>query len=111
MLDELKGRLEANLEVAREAMDAAQADPWVTGSTGQAKADPGFAVAARCDEVALRLAVELRLLRTVRPGKPQDGFDVLDGGGGARTRSTIWRRGRRTTGFCLPSLAVAKELN
>jgi hypothetical protein len=77
VIDELTARLDANLRAAQAAMDAAQAEPWVTGSTGQPKAHPGFAVAARCDEVALRLAVELRSLKAA---PPPDGFDVVDGG-------------------------------
>ena len=43
-------------------MEAARAEPWVEGSTGQLKAHPGFVVAARCDATATKLAVELRLV-------------------------------------------------
>ena len=43
------------------ALEAAQAEPWVLGSTGQMKAHPGFVVAARCDAMATKLAIELRL--------------------------------------------------
>src|SRR5687768_8400587 len=62
-LRELETRYQANLWAAASALDAARRDPWVQGSTGQRKAHPGFAVAARCDELALRYARELGELR------------------------------------------------
>jgi hypothetical protein len=40
-------------------MEAAQAEPWVKGSTGQPKPHPGFAVAKACDEMALALYREI----------------------------------------------------
>jgi hypothetical protein len=40
-------------------MEAAHADPWVKGSTGQPKPHPGFAVARACDEMALALYREI----------------------------------------------------
>ena len=48
-------------------MEAAQAEPWVEGSTGQLKAHPEFVVAARCDATATKLAVELRLSGGLEP--------------------------------------------
>ncbi len=39
---ELRARLEANLEAARVAMEAAQAEPWVEGSTGQLRPTQGL---------------------------------------------------------------------
>lgn len=51
--------MDANLSVAEEAMGEARRNPWVKGSTGQLREHPGFAVAARCDEQALRLYREL----------------------------------------------------
>src|SRR5262245_53817762 len=55
----LRTRLDANLEAAREALEAARAEPRVKGSTGQPKPHPGFAVAKACDEMALALYKEL----------------------------------------------------
>jgi hypothetical protein len=72
---ELKARLDANLEAARSALEAAIGDPWVAGSMGQLKPHPGFSVAARCDEVALKLAMELGLLDW---SEAPDGFAELD---------------------------------
>ena len=48
-----------DLDAAREALDAAGAEPWVEGSVGQLKPHPGFAVAKACDEMALALYREL----------------------------------------------------
>lgn len=48
-------RFTANLEAAEKAMEAARAEPFVTGSTGQPVEHPGFKTAARCDELALKL--------------------------------------------------------
>ena len=79
MVNELKARMEANLEAAREALEAARADPWVKGSTGQLKAHPGFSVAAGCDAAATKLAVELRLQVAARPAGRPDPFADLDG--------------------------------
>jgi hypothetical protein len=59
--DLLLGRFRANLAVAREMLVLAKAEPIVAGHAGQPRAHPGFAVAAKADEVATRLAVELRL--------------------------------------------------
>ena len=57
-------------------MEAAQAEPWVQGSTGQLEAHPGFVVAARCDAMATKLAVELRLAGALEPFE-FDEFDEL----------------------------------
>ena len=54
-----RSRLDDNLKAAEEAMREARRNPWVKGSTGQLREHPGFAVAARCDEQALRLYREL----------------------------------------------------
>lgn len=54
-------RLVVNRMAAHGALAEAAAEPWVSGSTGQLVAHPGFAVAARCDQVALSLARQLRL--------------------------------------------------
>ena len=56
---QLHARLDANLDAAEAAMKAAQAEPWVQGSTGQPKPHPGFAVAKACDEMALALYREI----------------------------------------------------
>ena len=57
--ERLWSRFRANLEAAEEAMKAAEAEPFVVGSTGQPVEHPGFKTAARCDELALRLYKEL----------------------------------------------------
>lgn len=48
-------RFTANLAKADAAMAEAAKEPFVAGSTGQLTEHPGFKVAARCDELALRL--------------------------------------------------------
>jgi hypothetical protein len=55
----LRARLEANLAAAEMALEAARAEPWVKGSTGQPKPHPGFAVANACDATGLALYREL----------------------------------------------------
>ena len=67
-LQDLETRYRANLRAASAALAAARREPWVVGSTGQRKAHPGFAVAARCDELVLRYAQELEELRTRSKG-------------------------------------------
>ena len=52
-------RFRSNLEAAEKAMKAAEAEPFVVGSTGQPVEHPGFKTAARCDELALKLYREL----------------------------------------------------
>ena len=78
MIDDLEARFEANVAVAHETLRAALADPWVKGSTGQKVAHPGFSVAAKCDEVALRLAAEVRAARRGVPDAGPSGFEELD---------------------------------
>jgi len=51
----LWSRLTENLARAEAAMADAAKEPFVAGSTGQLTEHPGFKVAARCDELALRL--------------------------------------------------------
>ena len=70
---------------AVDALEAAQASPWIPGSAGQLTAHPGFAVAARCESVALALAKQLdlgplgRRLAGVAPAdEPADEFADLD---------------------------------
>jgi Ser/Thr protein kinase RdoA (MazF antagonist) len=55
----LHARLDANIAAAEMALQAARAEPWVKGSTGQPKPHPGFAVAKACDETALALYREI----------------------------------------------------
>ncbi len=78
------------------AMEAAQAEPWVQGSTGQLKAHPGFVVAARCDATVTKLALELRLLGGLEPlefnefdelASRRSGPDQVAGGRDTRTSS------------------------
>jgi hypothetical protein len=76
---DLEARFEANLEVSRLALEAAMAEPWVPGSKGQPVAHPGFAVAAKADDVALRLATELRMCQRQFPQEAPTTFDELDG--------------------------------
>jgi hypothetical protein len=55
----LRARLNANFAAAEMALEAARAEPWVKGSTGQPKPHPGFAVANACDATALALYREI----------------------------------------------------
>ena len=55
----LRARLEANIAAAEMALEAARAEPWVEGSTGQPKPHPGFGVANACDATALALYREI----------------------------------------------------
>lgn len=59
-------------------MEAAASEPWVKGSMGQLKPYPGFMVAARCDEVAAKLALQLRMLGAFGPPRGPDGFGELN---------------------------------
>lgn len=77
----LMDRFRANLAVAREMLMLAEAEPIVAGHAGQPRAHPGFAVAAKADEVATRLAIELRLSGALEPLEFNE-FDEL-----ARRRS------------------------
>jgi hypothetical protein len=74
----LMERFRANVTVAREMLALAEAEPMVSGHAGQPKAHPGFAVAAKADEVALRIAVEVRAARRVVPDGGPSGFEELD---------------------------------
>ena len=51
----LWSRFTENLARADAAMAEAAKEPFVAGSTGQLTEHPGFKIAARCDELALRL--------------------------------------------------------
>ena len=51
----LWSRFTENLARADAATAEAAKEPFVAGSTGQLTEHPGFKVAARCDELALRL--------------------------------------------------------
>ena len=55
----LWSRFTENLARADEAMAEAAKEPIVEGSTGQQVENPLFKVAARCDELALRLYRDL----------------------------------------------------
>ena len=55
----LWARFHANLARAEAAMAEAIEEPFVKGSTGQLVEHPGFKVAARCDDLALRLYAKL----------------------------------------------------
>jgi hypothetical protein len=76
--DLLLERFQANLTVAREMLALAEAEPVVAGHAGQPRAHPGFAVAAKADEVALRIAVEVRAALGAVPDGGPTGFDELD---------------------------------
>jgi hypothetical protein len=47
-------------------LEAATREPLVEGSKGQLRANPLYAVAERCDRLALDLGQELRKLRRLR---------------------------------------------
>ena len=55
----LWARFDENLVRAEAAMALAVGEPFVKGSTRQLVEHPGFKVAARCDELALRLYAKL----------------------------------------------------
>ena len=63
VIEELEARFVESAAAARQALEAARADPWVKGSRGQLVAHPGFGVAAKLDMVAVRIATELRMAR------------------------------------------------
>jgi P27 family predicted phage terminase small subunit len=54
-------RMVLNQVAAEEAMERALAEPEVRGSMGQLVQHPAWATAARCDRIALALAVQLGL--------------------------------------------------
>jgi hypothetical protein len=78
LIEQLEARLEANLAVARSMLKTATADPLVKGSRGQLRPHPGFGIAKAADEVALRMAAEIRLSRRQVPDDPRSEFDELD---------------------------------
>lgn len=69
-------RLVLNRMAADNALAQAEADPYVEGSTGQLVAHPGYAVAARCDGVAISLARQLRLSPMTRDAIEAEEDDV-----------------------------------
>jgi hypothetical protein len=71
-------RLVANLLVAEAAMQEAAGEITVKGQKGSPAAHPGFGVAAKCDEVALRIAAELRHRGVPPPAGKPEGLDALD---------------------------------
>jgi hypothetical protein len=80
-------RLIVNRHTARTLHREALRTPFVDGSTGQLVPHPGFAVAARCDRVALELGRVLNLTPDLfgaavidDPSSSDDGtpFDALD---------------------------------
>lgn len=83
MCPALLERLVLNRLAAANALVAATAEPVVTGSTGQPTAHPMFAVAARCDQVAMALARQLTLTPQTRidladDEDTPDGLEALD---------------------------------
>src|SRR5436190_18038578 len=82
----LQGRLEANLDAAEMATEAARAEPWVEGSTGRLRAHPGFAVARASDEMAITLYKEItRGLDELIPELGKALNDRTPGAGGGRS--------------------------
>ena len=53
VIEDLEDRFVESVAAARQALNAARADPWVKGSRGQLVAHPGFGVAAKLDLVAV----------------------------------------------------------
>jgi hypothetical protein len=86
--EELLERLESNVTAAKKAHEAAEKTPFVPGSVGQLREHPGFRVAARCDEIAVKLARELGITATSRA----TAFDELDGFDELTQRRTRRRR-------------------
>jgi hypothetical protein len=68
-------RLDANLMVAEAAMQEAAGEIVVKGQKGSPAAHPAFGVAAMCDEVALRIAAELRNRGVPAPSGTPEGLD------------------------------------
>ena len=94
----LWARFHANLARAEAAMAEAIEEPFVKGSTGQLVEHPGFKVAARCDDLALRLYAKLTEDRTDYWGisrlRADDYASVTRVAGAAcRLRSRSGRRG------------------
>ncbi|MEK6251249.1 MAG: hypothetical protein AABM43_04770 [Actinomycetota bacterium] len=63
---ELLGRYRSNVEAAQAALQEALGQPTVKGSQGQPVSNPSFAVAERCDELAVSLHRELEAVRKRR---------------------------------------------
>ena len=76
-MDELLERLRANLAQAKAAMEAAQADPFPVTGSGYVREHPGFAVASRCDDAAVKIARQLRLAGEELPAEVENPFDEL----------------------------------
>ena len=69
VIEELEARFVESVAAARQALEAARADPWVKGSRGQLVAHSGFRVAAKLDLVVVRLAAEIRMVRQAASGE------------------------------------------
>ena len=79
----LADNLVLNLIAADRALEEARKNPMVTGSKGQPREHPGFAIAARAEQQARAKAVELMLTpRRKKSGSARksadDSFSTLD---------------------------------
>lgn len=86
-MEELRERLRANLEAAKVAMEAAAADPFPVTGSGYVREHPGFAVASRCDDAAVKIARQLRLAGQELPVDVEDPFADLV----ARRKDVDWQ--------------------
>jgi hypothetical protein len=76
----LTERFVSNMQAADDAMAAAMAEPFIDGTKGQQIEHPGFQIATRCDQRAVALARQLKLIsppdrrpsRTARERSNQD---------------------------------------
>ena len=84
-IDAMRAQMRAHLEAGAEALEAARAEPFVTGSRGQLAEHPGFAVAARSHDVAVRFARQLRIAGESVEEPDENPFDVLAARGRSRS--------------------------
>jgi hypothetical protein len=58
-------------------MEVASADPFPVTASGYVREHPGFAVASRCDDAAVKIARQLRLAGEDLPSDVEDPFAAL----------------------------------
>ena len=83
LVEQMRGQMRAHLEAGADALAAARAEPFVEGSRGPLAEHPGFAVAARSHDVAVRFARQLRIAGEPVQEPDENPFDAL----AARRRS------------------------
>jgi hypothetical protein len=83
LVEQMRAQMKAHLEAGADALVAARAEPFVTGSRGQLGEHPGFTIAARSHDVAVRFARQLRIAGESVEEPDENPFDAL----AARRRS------------------------